>query len=113
MDLQRSKLDIIRRASSQRHNNLSIQQANNKSLASFLFSNDQLDKSAKKIKLKLCAFLAEHYLSISLCEPMLLLSRDLFPNEDALQRVCLGNREHQKLFVRYLVSICYRICVKF
>lgn len=91
-DISCSKSDIMGHACNQRHKNLSLQHASNKSLASFLISNDPVDKSARKIELKICSFLAEHYLPISLCEPFLLLLKNLFHENDALKRVHLGKQ---------------------
>lgn len=107
-DITCSKSDIMRHAGSQRHKNLSLQQASNKSLASFLISNDPLDKSAKKMELRLCAFLAENYLPISLIEPLLLLLKILFSDNNALKRVCLGKQRAsnviRQVFGKYLLQ---------
>lgn len=107
-DISCGKSEIMRHASSQRHKNLSMQQKQNKNLASFVLENDPIEKAARKIELKICSFLSEHYLSISLCEPLLMLLKSMFPDQTALKRVSLGKQRTsniiRQVFGNHLVS---------
>ena len=52
-----------------------------------MWNNNQF---AKEIEPRICAFIAEHALSLTLLEPLITLLRVLFPNDDNLRNVKLG-----------------------
>ena len=91
-DITCGKSEITRHAKSQRHINFSLEHRKNSDIASYIISNDPIDLAARKIELKICAFLSKHYLPISLCEPFVLLLKSMFPNQDSLKKVCLGKQ---------------------
>ena len=55
-----------------------------------MWNNNQF---AKEIELRICAFIAEHALSLTLVEPLITLLRVLFPNDDNLRSVKLGKQK--------------------
>lgn len=91
-DITCGKSEIKRHANSERHKQLSRQVNKTKSVASYVIANDPIEKSARKIEFKVCAFLSEHHLPISLCEPLLDLLKVIFPSEMALMKVRLGKQ---------------------
>lgn len=91
-DITCGKSEIKRHANSERHKQLSRQTTKTKSIASFVIANDPIEKSARKVEFKICAFLSEHHLPFSLCEPLLDLLKEMFPSEMALKKVRLGKQ---------------------
>ena len=91
---------------SQRHKNFSQEIAKTKSIASLMQSNEPAEKASRKIELQLCAFLSEHHLPISLCEPLLDLLKARFPDETSLKKVKLGKQRASNI-IRQVFGKCF------
>lgn len=61
-------------------------------MTTFVLSNSPTEKSARQIELMICAFLAQHYLPMSLSESVFELTKRLFSGYEALQKVYLGKQ---------------------
>lgn len=113
VDITCGKSEIVRHSKSQRHLRLSRQSNDLQSLTHFVISNSPLEKRARMIELHLCSFLAEHYLPISLSDPLLALLRKLFPESEPLKKVSFGKQRTSNI-IRQVFGQCFseELCIK-
>ena len=66
---------------------------NYRELVKRIQSTDWYVNVRRTMEVKLCAFIAEHNLTLSLSESMVTLIRSLRPNDAALSRLTLGKQK--------------------
>ena len=71
-----------------------------------VFNQMTTDDATTTIELKLCAFIAQHNLPLSLSDDMVELLRSLFPNDATLKRVKLGKQKATNI-VRQVLGFDY------
>eukprot|EP00795_Rhopilema_esculentum_P005734 gene5734-10988_t len=99
-DVTCSKTGIKRHARTTKHEENRLRSNVHKPLST-LWSNS----TAKIIKLRVCAFLAEHALALSLAEPLVAVLRSLFPEDPSMKSVRLGKQKATNVIRQCLLGV--------
>ena len=92
LEINSTKTGIQRHMDSAKHQR-KIQSTKGSQSLSTLFKRNSFENQRKVIEVKLCAFIAEHNLPISLVESFVELLKSLFPDDKPLARVRLGKQK--------------------
>jgi hypothetical protein len=76
-----------------------------------LLRYSEQNKSAARIEIKLCSFIAENNLPISIADVLLPLLRDLFPSDQALRDVTLGKQKATNVIRQVLGFYSIQECI--
>ena len=105
--LTSAKTSLKRHVESQKHQgNVKLSRAGKTSSIDQLVRQTPTSDATTSIEVKLCAFIAEHNLPLSLCESMVTLIRSLFPNDTALRHVKLGKQKTTNI-IRQVLGFDY------
>lgn len=101
-----SKTGLKRHLSSASHKKSHASSTANSSTITSLFNKASSRDEASSMEIKLCAFISEHNLPISLSDDFLELLRSLFPNDNTLRNVRLGKQKATNV-IRQVIGFDY------
>lgn len=102
-----AKTSLKRHAESQKHQgNVKLSRVGKTHSIDQLVRQTATSDTTTSMEVKLCAFIAEHNLPLSLSESMMTLIRSLCPNDAALSRVKLGKQKATNI-IRQVLGFDY------